>query len=297
MLSIVFLGGSESSFPALRAIAERHRVVAVVRGGRPTGRSARVRARHWLGSVARRLAVWSRDPLVDFARRQRIPYWEAQPHDAALGARLAALAPDLLCVAGYPWLLAHEVYTIPPLGAINLHPSLLPRHRGPAPHLWIYHADDRETGVTVHRVDDGADTGEILAQEAFPLPRGLPVAELRQQCAQRGAALLARTLDAIVERRVASRRQEESRATAAPRVRPGTAMVDHEGWDVEHVWHFLAGLCPHWREPLRDDRGRLVRYARVMGYERRTHDVPAGLVRRNHRDLVLFSRGGIVRLA
>ena len=105
------------------------------------------------------------------------------------------------------------------------------------------------------------------------------------------------TLQAIVERRTAARRQDESRATAAPRVRQGSAMVDHDAWDVERVWHFLTGLCPHWREPLRDERGRLVRYGRVIGYERRAHETRVGVVRRDHREFLLFSRGGIVRLA
>lgn len=296
MLSVAFLGGSDSSFAALCAVAERHRIVAVVRGGRPTGRSAGVRARRWLGRIARYVGL-GRDALPAFARQHHIPYWEARPRDGELDRRLAAVRPDVLCVAGYPWLLTREVYSIPPLGAINLHPSLLPRHRGPAPHIWIYHADDREAGVTVHRVEDGADTGEIFAQEAFPLPRGLPVAELRQQCSRRGATLLAQVLDATEQGRCVSRRQEDARATAAPRVTPGTAMVDHATWDVERVWHFLAGLCPYWREPLRDQRGRVVRYDRVLGFERRSHERPFGLLKKDTRELVLYSRGGVVRLA
>src|SRR5262245_30500751 len=201
MLSVVFFGsGGEFSFPVLRAVAARQRVVAVVGAGRSG-------ARHWLGGVVRRLGLRARDPIVDFARSHRIPYWEARPRDPELAARLAALAPDVLCVAGYSWLLPRAVFTIPPLGAINLHSSLLPRHRGPAPQFWIYHQDDRETGVTVHYVDDGADTGDILAQDAFPLPRGLPVSQLRSQCAERGAALMVDCLQAIEERRVAVRHQ------------------------------------------------------------------------------------------
>jgi methionyl-tRNA formyltransferase len=293
MLSLAFFGSGDAfSLPVLHAVAERHRVVAVVRAGRAS-------LRHWLGGAARSLGLRARDPLVEFARSHRIPCWEGHPKDHALAGRLAALAPapDLLCVAGYSWLLPREVYTIPRLGAINLHSSLLPRHRGPAPQFWIYHQDDRETGVTVHYLDDGADTGDILAQDAFPLPRGLPVSELRSQCARRGAALVVDTLQAIVERRARAWRQDDAQATVAPRVRQGTAMVDHDAWDVERVWHFLTGLCPHWREPLYDERGRLVRYRRVIGYERRGHDARVGVVRRDHKHFLLFSRGGIVRLA
>ena len=110
--------------------------------------------------------------------------------DPTLRVLLEEARPDLLCVASFPWLLAPALLAIPRLGAVNVHTALLPRHRGPLPLFWIYHADDRETGVTVHWMIEQADAGAIIRQSAFPLPRGLPVDELNRQNARAAGPLL-----------------------------------------------------------------------------------------------------------
>src|SRR5215213_94681 len=66
---------------------------------------------------------------------------------------LRAVRPDLVICFGFPWLIPPEALAIPPLGAINLHPSLLPRHRGPIPTAWAVRAGDATFGVTWHRMD------------------------------------------------------------------------------------------------------------------------------------------------
>jgi methionyl-tRNA formyltransferase len=293
---IVFCGaGAPFAYPVLRALAERFTIVAVVRPARRRREAVRARVRRWAGHVARGLGLPVGDPVAVFARRFGIPCWDVGRNDPMLAERITDVRADLLCVAGYAWLLPRTVYMLPPRGAINLHASLLPRHRGPAPHFWTYHSDDREAGVTVHRVAEGADTGAILAQRARPLPRGFPVRELQRLLASDGADLLVDAVTAIAEHRERERPQDETRATAAPRVPVGTPVIDHAAWEVERVWHFLAGLHPHWPE-LRDERGGLVRYRRVVGYELVAHGEAPGLTRRVADGWELYSRGGIVRL-
>jgi methionyl-tRNA formyltransferase len=80
-------------------------------------------------------------------------------HDALVGYR-----PDLLVIYGFNWILPPPVFRLPRNGTVNVHPSLLPRHRGAAPVLWAIRNGDPEIGVTAHRVDEGLDTGPILAQ-------------------------------------------------------------------------------------------------------------------------------------
>ncbi len=290
---MVFLGGGGAfSAAALGAVAAAGRVSAVIQAA-----PRRAGWRRKLALLARAAGLRAPDPLASLAASLRIPVVQTRTaHDEVVGETIRTERPDLLVSAGYRWLLPPGIYEAPPLGAINLHASLLPRHRGILPLFWIYHRDDRRTGVTVHRIASGADTGDILGQEAFDLPRGHPVGRLNEQNARRGAALLGAVVAGI--RSVPARAQDPSLATTAPWVRPGTPMVDFSSWDVERVWHFLAGLWPHFREPLADDAGNPVRHGAVLGYRMTVPAGRPGTVRsRADGRLALSCRDGEIDLA
>src|SRR5215208_269323 len=110
---------------------------------------------------------------------------------------LRAVRPDLVVCFGFPWLIPPEALAIPPLGAINLHPSLLPRHRGPIPTAWAVRAGDATFGVTWHRMDPAFDTGGILAQ--LPVPMEPDDREIRV-VAPRLLAVAVRLLPRVLER-------------------------------------------------------------------------------------------------
>lgn len=82
---------------------------------------------------------------------------------------LRAVRPDLVVCFGFPWLIPPEALAVPPLGVVNMHPALLPRHRGPIPTSWAVRAGDETYGVTWHRMDAEFDTGNILAQAKVPM--------------------------------------------------------------------------------------------------------------------------------
>jgi methionyl-tRNA formyltransferase len=86
-----------------------------------------------------------------------------------LAAMLAPLRPDLIISGGFPWLIPQDVIALPRLGAINMHPSFLPRHRGPRSLEWAFREGDPEIGFTIHRLDDSFDTGAIIAQRGIPI--------------------------------------------------------------------------------------------------------------------------------
>lgn len=298
MLRVVFFGANgDFSARAARAIASEHRIVAVVRADTRAPMGLGQRTHRALSALARRVGLRPPRPLSGFAAEAGLMTWVARSrNDPRIPEVLADLRPDMICIAGYPWLLPREIYADLPLGAVNLHPSLLPRHRGVLPLFWIYHADDRETGVTVHRVTERADAGAVVAQEAFPLPRGFPVELLNQENAQRGAILLCRAITAVGSGAAIVRAQDEARATLAPRIELGRPMVDFVEWDVERVWHFLAGLSSHYREPLHTADGATVRYREVAGYQRETHASVPGAVSRRTGGWTLYCRGGTVQL-
>jgi methionyl-tRNA formyltransferase len=161
---------------------------------------------------------------------------------ARLLARLVPLRPDLLCVATFPILLPTEVLSLAP--ALGLHPSLLPRRRGPDPLFWSYFEDDRETGVTVFRMDGGEDTGPIVAQENVALPRGRGGRDVYDEIGRRGASLLGRAVSDAAAGRLQWRPQDEEAATrqGAPGKEQRVALADCER---EWLWHFLGGIGAH----------------------------------------------------
>src|SRR2546429_556051 len=183
-----------------------------------------------------------------------------------------------------------------PGGLEDVDSSLLPRHRGANPLLWVYYHNDRRTGVTVHGMNERADAGAIFAQEAFDLPRGFPVDRLYAKKALLGGELLLRVLDQLASGEARSRPQEETLATYAPRVAHGTRLVPFSEWDAERVWHFLRGLCPRRLEPLCDRSERQVRYRSVLGYTTHDCDKAAGLIESTSFGWNLYCRDGSVQL-
>jgi len=93
---------------------------------------------------------------------------------------LRSLNPDLIVIAHFKKLLPLEIINIPKLGCINLHPSLLPNYRGMSPQHWPIINGDSETGITVHFIDENADTGGIIIQEKVPIDSKVYVAEVQQ---------------------------------------------------------------------------------------------------------------------
>lgn len=119
-------------------------------------------------------------PILPFPRR-------ADPSGLAA---LSALELDAVAVACFPWRIQPEVIATGRWGGLNLHPSLLPRWRGPAPIFWTLEAGDPISGVTVHVLDEDFDSGDIVAQAPFAVEPGTAYDHLEREAALRGAAIL-----------------------------------------------------------------------------------------------------------
>ena len=132
--------------------------------------------------------------------------------------RLRRLAPDVLVVVAYGQILTPEVIGIPRHGAVNVHASLLPRHRGPAPIPWTILLGDDRAGVTIMQMDAGVDTGPILNQRSTALAGDETTPRLEASLAELGANLLVVTLAGLPQGEIVARRQPSEGATYARRL-------------------------------------------------------------------------------
>ncbi|MFB1480331.1 methionyl-tRNA formyltransferase [Corallococcus sp. RDP092CA] len=210
---------------------------------------------------------------------------------AHLTPRLAALRPDLLLCFFFPWRLPPEALALPRLGAVNVHPSLLPRYRGPCPLGWALREDARELGLTFHRMDASFDTGPVLARGTFPVRD-----EDTEEVVFERLMLASRRLLPQVVERVArgdpGERQVEADATFAPFFE--VAYRDIDWRDSARAVHLKVRACRFagWREGGEDARARLQgRWLRV----RRTrawrgedlHAAPGTLLARQGDELLV----------
>lgn len=112
--------------------------------------------------------------LKEFCEEHNLPYYFMNKGcNAELENWVKSLEPDLIVVNGMSELLKKNIIDIPKKGCINLHPTLLPKYRGPYPYFWIFYDMDLNQGSTVHYIDEGEDTGDIIYQESCRIPFGV----------------------------------------------------------------------------------------------------------------------------
>lgn len=288
-MRVAFFGtGSPISTQAFDALATRCAMVAVVVPALPRGLGLRSLSR-------RRARRRGRDPLVRRARAGGIRVVEfARGRESDVVAALGPLHPDLLCVATFPCLIPPRALALAPLGALGLHPSLLPRRRGPDPLFWSYFDGDAVTGVSVFCLDGGADTGPLVAQETVALPRGRSGRDAYEEIARRGAALLARAVADAAAGKLERRPQDEAAATRQPSPHPEACRVELAEAGAEWLWHVLNGLGAE-RLQLHANGGPPLRHGEARSYACTTLQ-PPGTVERWNGAWRLHCRDGFVEV-
>jgi methionyl-tRNA formyltransferase len=184
--------------------------------------------------------------LKALATLHGIPYYcMSRGCDDDLAEWVKKLSPDLIVVHTMPQLLKPNIYSVPRLGTINLHQSYLPEYRGPSPDFWQYHDMVVNPGVTVHYIDDGADTGDIIYQARTHIPLGTKAPDrLAALVGQVGAALLLKAIDAISTATAPRISQPKISPTAKARkiaYEEHKTIIDWSKWEIERIWNLLRG--------------------------------------------------------
>lgn len=146
--------------------------------------------------------------------------------------QLQAWHPDLIVVAAYGKLLPNEVLTLPPLGCINVHASLLPRYRGAAPIQWAIARGESETGVTIMSISERMDTGDILLQRSLPITADDTGGSLHDKLSRLGAEALRDAIGLLKKGELVGRPQNETEATYAPLIKKEDGRID---WTTDAV--------------------------------------------------------------
>lgn len=153
------------------------------------------------------LNVW------ELAQGAGVTVYEVERFDEDTLALLTDLNPDVIAVACFPLRLPPALLRLPRLGCLNVHPSLLPENRGPDPLFWTFRHGDRQTGVTIHVMDEGWDTGPIVLQRSVAVREGMTEAELEAELSSVGADLLIDAIRGLQAGILTPQPQEDVRAT------------------------------------------------------------------------------------
>ncbi len=180
--------------------------------------------------------------LEDIARSRNIPYYYMNNgSDRNLQKWVQDLDPDLIIVSSMSQLLKANIFTIPKYGTINLHPSLLPSYRGPNPWFWVYYNMDLTSGMTVHYIDKGEDTGDIIYQETFDISLGTRFSELSNYAIKKvGVPLMLKSIDAFANGTAPRIKQPAKSPTDRARnISKNEELIAWENWGVKRIWHIL----------------------------------------------------------
>jgi methionyl-tRNA formyltransferase len=199
-LKILFLGTSSFAVPSLRVLSENIRQVAVVtRPDRPAGRGRRLSA----------------TPVKEEALKYNLELFQPDNHEGLLQV-LQTVNPQVLVNVAFGMFLKPAVLNFPPMGCINLHPSLLPAYRGAAPIQRALMAGEKSTGVTVLYMTSRLDAGDIIMQEKTEIDPEENFGELHDRLAELGSKVLLKALELVAQGKAPRQPQEEDKATFAP---------------------------------------------------------------------------------
>jgi methionyl-tRNA formyltransferase len=211
-MRVLFIGTGEIGVPVLRWLidSEEHELVGVVtQPDKPVGREQRIEA------PPAKAALTDRDLPVLQPKRIKNSVEE-----------IGALKPDVIVVMAYGQILPRTILEIPQIACLNLHASLLPRHRGAAPLQAAIVAGDRETGISVMFMDEGLDTGDVLLQKRIEIAPDETGGSLHDRLAEIAVPALNDALTQLQSETAARTPQDSSAATSAPKLEREHGRID-----------------------------------------------------------------------
>ena len=282
-LRVVFMGTPALAVPALRALVERGHLVAGVytKLDRRAGRGRKLRA----------------SPVKIFAEEHGLPVFQPsslRKDSEAARSDLAGLAPDAVIVAAYGLFLPEELLRLPRLGCLNIHPSLLPRHRGPSPVATAILDGDEASGVTIMLLDEGVDTGPILAQRETRISEFETAEELTERLFGLGSELLIDTLDSWEVGQIVTTPQNDDDASFTRRLEREDGRID---WSqsADSIARRVRAFTP-WPGTFTIWRGKTLKILRATPVDGAFDGVPGTVIRLDDSVIAVLTGSGALEV-
>ena len=246
------MGTPEFALPSLKTLIDmKLNIVGVfTQPDRPFGRGHKLES-----PPVKRLAVEQGIPVFQFERIRRQEGLDA----------LRALKPDLAVTAAFGQILSKKILEVPRLGTINVHASLLPKHRGAAPINWSIILGEKVTGVTTMLTDVGLDTGDILLKEEVEIFPGETAGELTQRLAVVGASLLKTTIERYTAGQLTPQKQDEAEMSYEPMMDKSLGEIDWNS-DAQTICNLVRGTDP-WPGAYTQINGEIMKVLRAAPCE------------------------------
>ena len=228
--TIIFLGTPDFAVPTLHLLSQKGYDVALVvtQPDRPKGRGRKL--------VPPPVKVKALELNLEVTQPSTLKSKEFTD-------QIKRIQPDFLVVIAFGHILSEKILQLPKFGAINIHASLLPEYRGPAPIQWAIINGDSQTGITTMFMDKGMDTGNVLLTEKEPILPEDTAATLHDRLANSGADLLIRTLKDYAAHKLKPIVQDHSKATYAPLLKKQDGHIDWQR-PAEELEPFIRGMTP-----------------------------------------------------
>ncbi len=228
--TILFMGTPEFAVPSLERLLENDFTVigVVTQPDRPRGRGRRP----------------TPTPVKVKALEAGLPVYEPERvRDESFLQFFRELAPDMVVLCAFGQILPPDIINTPPLGCLNVHPSLLPRYRGAAPISRAIMAGEKTTGVSIMIMDEGVDSGDIVLQKEMPIEPEDTCGDLAERLALMGADMLVDSVRSMMDGTARPVPQDHTLATPAPRLTPETGHID---WSrpAEEIVNLIRALSP-----------------------------------------------------
>jgi len=228
-MKIVFMGTPDFAVETLKDLLEcsKHQVAAVItQPDKPKGRGN----------------VMQFPPVKELALKYQVPIYQPKKvREPEFVEVLKKIQPDVIVVVAFGQILSKEILNLPKYGCINVHGSLLPSYRGAAPIQWAIINGETETGVTIIRMDDGVDTGDMMKKSVVPIEKKDTGDSLFQKLSKLGGPLLLEVLDELEAGTAVFEKQEDSLSNYVKRLDKMTGKIDWKE-PAEKIERLIRGL-------------------------------------------------------
>lgn len=277
-MRVVFMGTPDFAVPSLRALAgmEEVEIVGVfTQPDRPVGRGHKLEM-----PPVKREALENGLNVLQFERVRRQEGLDA----------MRALKPDLVVTAAFGQILSRKLLDVPRMGTINVHASLLPRHRGAAPINWCLIQGERVTGVTTMLTDAGLDTGDMLLKRKVEIGENETAGELTERLAQVGADLLVETVRRYAAGEIAPEKQNENEMTYEPLLTKELGKIDWKQ-EAQAIANLVRGVNP-WPGAYTAVEGGTLKIWLARPADAQTDRIPGTVIRASAKEGLFVACGG-----